>query len=131
MGDDDDGGVQLLLKLPHEAEDLRLNGHVERSGRFVGNENRGVARESHGDHDALPHPTGKLMGVLVEPLVGFGNTYALQHGMGAFTSFCARQPLVQDDGFHNLVADGEDRVEAGERLLEDHGDVVAAHVPHG
>ncbi len=30
----------------------------------------------------------------------------------------------------NLPADGEDRIEAGHRLLEDHGDIIAAHLAH-
>ena len=30
----------------------------------------------------------------------------------------------------DLLADGVDRVEARHRLLEDHGDVVAADLPH-
>src|SRR5690606_28887622 len=35
---------------------------------------------------------------------------------------------VQDDGLHDLVTHGVDRVEARHRLLEDHGDVVAAYL---
>jgi len=38
--------------------------------------------------------------------------------------------MVQQDGLHDLVADGVDGVEARHRLLEDHGDVVAADVAH-
>ena len=42
-----------------------------------------------------------------------------------------RQALVQDQGLADLPADGHDRVERGHRLLEDHGDLVAADRPHG
>src|SRR5690606_14756374 len=38
--------------------------------------------------------------------------------------------LVQDQHFADLVANGVDRVERGHRLLEDHGDLLAAHTAH-
>ena len=37
---------------------------------------------------------------------------------------------VQEDGLHELVADGVQRREARHGLLEDHGDVLAADAPH-
>src|SRR5262245_13761298 len=37
---------------------------------------------------------------------------------------------MQQDGLLDLVADGEDRVERGHRLLEDHADLVAADLAH-
>src|SRR5882724_11891640 len=38
--------------------------------------------------------------------------------------------LMEDDGLGDLVADGEDGIEGGHRLLEDHGDVFATNFPH-
>ena len=40
------------------------------------------------------------------------------------------QALVAAQRLGDLVADGVDRIEGGERLLEDHGDAVAAHALH-
>src|SRR6266571_4208592 len=37
---------------------------------------------------------------------------------------------MEDDGFGDLVADGEDGIEGGHRLLEDHGNFFAAHAAH-
>ena len=37
---------------------------------------------------------------------------------------------MQLDRFHQLVADGGDRVERGHGLLEDHGDLAAPYGPH-
>ena len=37
------------------------------------------------------------------------------------------RPLMQPHDLGDLLADGEHRVEAGHRLLEDHADLVAAH----
>ena len=55
VGDDDDRGVELGLELPDEVEDLRLDGHVERGGRLVGDQQRGAVDQGHRDHDALAH----------------------------------------------------------------------------
>ena len=40
------------------------------------------------------------------------------------------EPLVQGQGLADLAADVQDRVQRSHRLLEDHRDVVAAHVAH-
>ena len=37
---------------------------------------------------------------------------------------------MEADGFDDLLADGEDGIEGGHRLLEDHGDVAAADRLH-
>ena len=37
---------------------------------------------------------------------------------------------MQPDGLGDLVADGVDRVQAGQRFLEDHRDLVAADLAH-
>ena len=51
-----DGGVELALQIADQVEDLRLNCDVESGGRFVGDEQIGIARQGHGDHGPLPHP---------------------------------------------------------------------------
>ena len=38
--------------------------------------------------------------------------------------------LMQSDDFGDLIADGVHRVKAGHRILEDHGDLVAADTVH-
>jgi hypothetical protein len=43
---------------------------VTSSGRLVGDEQIGVERHRHGDHDSLTHPAGELVGVVVDPLIG-------------------------------------------------------------
>ena len=39
--------------------------------------------------------------------------------------------MVGEEGFGDLVADAQDRVEGGHGLLEDHGDAAAAEAAHG
>ena len=57
---------------------LRLNGHVERRGRFVCDEDRWVAGECHRDHDALSLAAGKLMRVCFEAIFSVGDANQLQ-----------------------------------------------------
>ncbi len=44
----------------HQLENLRLNGHVKRRRRFVGDDEFRIAGKPDGDHDALAHTAGKL-----------------------------------------------------------------------
>jgi hypothetical protein len=55
------GHAVSLLELGEQIEDLRLNRHVERRRRLVGDEEFGLARQRHRDHHALAHPAGELV----------------------------------------------------------------------
>ena len=56
VGNQDDRHAELLLELREQFQDLRLHGHVERSGRLVGNQQFRIVGERHGDHYALALP---------------------------------------------------------------------------
>ena len=58
----------LPLQPPQQFEDLRLDGHVERRRRFVGDEHGRVTGQGHGDHHALPHAAGHLVRIFVDAL---------------------------------------------------------------
>jgi len=53
VGDHDDRGTQILPEPLHQIEDLGLDGHIEGRGGFIGDEQAGAARQSHGDHHPL------------------------------------------------------------------------------
>src|SRR5688500_14876294 len=84
VGDDDDGGAELLAQAGHYLEDLGLNRDVEGGGRLVGDEELGVAGHRHGDHDALAHTTGELVGEVTDAALCLGDTDHLEelHGAG-------------------------------------------------
>ncbi len=67
VGDQHDRGAEPLADVAHQVEDARLDRHVERGRRLVGDQHLRVARQRHRDHHALPHPAGELMRILVEP----------------------------------------------------------------
>ena len=128
--DQNDGRSQAPLHLVHQLDDLGLNRDVERGGRLVGDQDVGVAGQGHGDHDALPHPSGELMRVLAHPLLGERNAHQPQHVDRLGQGVALIELEVQLYRLADLVADREDRIERGHRVLEDHRDVVAANLPH-
>ncbi len=77
--DEDDRHPQLALQLLEQLEDLRLNRHVERRRRLVGDQHGRLARQRHRDHHALAHAARHLMRILVDALRGRRNADALEH----------------------------------------------------
>ena len=61
VGDEDDRGADARLDFLEEAEDVLLHEHVERGGRFVGDDELGLADGGESDRDALAHAAGELM----------------------------------------------------------------------
>ena len=51
-----------------QLEDLRLDRHVERGRRLVGDQELRLAGQRHRDHRALPHPAGELVRVVLQAL---------------------------------------------------------------
>ena len=122
MRDEHDGRIDAVLQAAQQVEDLCLDRHVQRGGRLVGNDDLRIAGQRHGDHDALAHTAGQLVGVhRVDGLA-----------VGALLDVLLRLALalVQGDDLVDLGTDAEHRVQARHRLLEDHRDIVAAQTLH-
>ena len=83
VGHEDHGHVPLLLQGGQQLEDLGLGGDVERGGGLVGDEQLGLARQGHGDHDPLAHPAGEGMGIVAGPARRIGDTHLVEHVHGA------------------------------------------------
>ena len=64
VGDQDHGGAGAPARRGEHLHHLRLDGDVERSGRLVGDQQRRVVGDRHGDHRPLPHPARQLVGKL-------------------------------------------------------------------
>lgn len=130
VGDQDHRHVHLAREIHQKAQYLGLDGHVERGGGFVRDQQVGLAHQGHRDHHALPQPARQLVRILRQAAFGGGDADLFQklHGTGAGLGLA--DIAVQQQGFHKLVTDGVGRVERGHRLLEDHGDAVSAQVAH-
>jgi hypothetical protein len=85
---------------------------------------------SWGDHHTLAHAAGKLMRVLVDALLGRRDARVLQQTHGPLAGFLRAHGQVGLDGLGQLPADGVQRVQRGQRVLEDGADLAPADGTH-
>ena len=130
VGDQDDRHAHPRLQLLQELQDLRLDGDVDRRRRLVGDEQVGLVGERHGDHDALALAARQLMGKRREPLRRVADADQLQQLERAPARRLGQETLVDQEHLVDLLLDPMQRVERGQRLLEDHRDAVAADAAH-
>ena len=128
--DDDERDPEFARQILHQFENLRLNGHVECGGRFVGDDQLGFAGKADRDHDALAHAARKLVRVLGKPPLAVGDADLLHQFERPRLRILLRRLQMDEERLHDLHSDRKDRIERGHRLLEDHRDFVAAHGPH-
>ena len=129
--DQDERHVTLLLQVRKQVQDLLLNGHVQRCGGFVGDQQPGIAGNCHCNHHPLVHPAREQMGEGGDALFRTRNADLAEQFDAARPCRGARQAEMHPQGLADLPANGEARVEAGHRLLEDHRDVFADELPSG
>jgi hypothetical protein len=72
VGDEEHRHAEARLQRFEQIEDLRLHRDIERRRRLVGDQEVRLVGKRHGDHHALALPTGELVRVGVEPLLGIG-----------------------------------------------------------
>ena len=69
VGDHDDRLLVLVDGVAHEVEDLGAGVRVEVSGRLVGEDDLGLARQGAGHRDPLLLPAGELARAVLQPVV--------------------------------------------------------------
>jgi hypothetical protein len=102
-------------------ENLRLHCHVKRRRWFIGDEELGLTRESNGNGRALTHASGELVGVLLAPLFRVWYADRSDELDGAVKGRARLEAKMFLNGFGDLAADGQHRVERSHRVLEDEG----------
>ena len=122
-----DRRAEPLLQIREQLEDLRLDRDVECGRRLVGDDERRAHHERHRDQHALPHSARQLMRILTRALRRRGNADDRQHLDRAIPRRASRGARVHARDLGDLISDGEDRIERGHRLLEDHRDAIAAN----
>ena len=128
--DHDQRRVLLGDELTQQVEDLRLDRHVERGRRLVGDQELRLAGERHRDHRALAHAARELVRV-VAGAAAFALGMPTRSRSSAARSFASRLAHVEVrlERLADLAPDREHRVQARHRVLEDHRDLPAADVP--
>ncbi len=103
-------------------QDLGLDGDIQGRGRLVGDDELRPAGERHGDHHPLALPAAQLVRVIPEPFLRPVDADILQQLCRERGNFRGRHGGVNAQGFGDLLADGQDRVQGGQGFLEHHAD---------
>jgi hypothetical protein len=103
-------------------DDLRLCRHVERGGGLVRDEHLRIAGQADGHDDALSHPAGELVRVVVEALRRRGDADLGEQLHGPLPGVLLREREVVAHPLRQLAADGVHGIERGHGILEDETD---------
>ena len=121
MGDDDERRPCLALQVTHEFGDLRLDRDIQSRRRLIRDEQARGVDERHGNHDPLPHAPRQLVRIVINPLAGRGDPHVAESVDRTRPRFLGAHLVVHPHGFLELVTDAVEGVQAGERILENHG----------
>jgi hypothetical protein len=130
VGDQQHADAGFSLQALDQPQDLRLDGDVQRSGRFIGDQQFGLADQCHRDHHALAQPAGKLMRILAEAIAGVRDPDTFEHAYRARPCSCGILAQMAARALGELVADRVGRVQRGHRLLENHRHPTPAQRVH-
>jgi hypothetical protein len=108
---------------------LHLNRDVQCTRRFVRDDEVWLRAQRQGDHDTLPHTAGELVWILRKPLSRLGYPHIVQQLRRSPARVAGRQPQMDTNCFGELVADGEQRIEAGQWILKHHANPAASYAP--
>ena len=67
MGDEQHRHPLFFLQRFYQRKDLRLDGNIQRGGRFVGNQQSWITGQRDGDHHPLTHAAGKAQRIFIQP----------------------------------------------------------------
>ena len=130
MGDQHHRRAALPAEFFKQTDDLRLDGHVQRGGRFVRHDQAGLCRQRQRNHHALTHAAAELVREVVNAL--FGGRYAgvLQQINGAPPGLRGRHRQMRQNGFSQLPANAVKRVQRCQRVLKNRPDLAPADGSH-
>ncbi len=129
VGDQHDGHAELALEPRDQLQDLGLHGHVQGGRGLVGDQQLGLVRQCHRDHRALPHAPRELVRICVDALARVGDADHPEQLDGALPGGGLRDLAMRLHRLDELAAHLVEGVQGGQRVLEDHRDVVAPHAP--
>lgn len=127
MGDEQQSHAHFLLQLLQQLQDLRLNGHVEGGGGFVGDQQLGPGQHRHGDHHPLAFAAGELVRIIFQPGFGTADADPIQTLNNLTARRVAPHAAVQHQHFRQLFFDVVQRIERHHGFLKYHRYLVAAH----
>src|SRR6476620_579757 len=127
VGDEQHAHAEPRADFRQQGQDLRLHCDVERRGRLVRDQQIGLVRQCHPDHDPLALAAGQLMRIAGKPCFRFRNADLCQQLDGPRPRPLAANSAVKLQDLADLGLDRMQRLERGHRLLEDDRNVVATN----
>src|SRR5471032_2279455 len=121
---------ERLRQAHEEVEDLRLGGHVQRRGRFVGDQQVRIEGQGHGDHHPLALTAGQFERIsLAQPqrVRQADITEQIDHPL---LTHPGRTLTMGTQGFIDLPTHAQQWIERTHRLLEHHTEGPAAQLAH-
>ena len=128
MGDEDDAHPEFLLQAAQQQQDLDLHRCVQRRRRLVGEQQFRPAGKCDGDHRALAQTAGEFMRIGRQPALGRRDLHKVEQFQRPLARGVLGDAFMADDGFGNLLADGEHRVQRRHRLLKHHRHLTPAQL---
>jgi hypothetical protein len=107
--DEEEGQLELRLQRQHQADDLRLDRHIKRRHRFVGDDERRVQRQSAGDAESLALATAELVWV-PRAVVGL-ETHQREQLLDSRPAIGRSSHVVDDERFLDDIASSHPRVQ--------------------
>ncbi len=92
VGDEHDRSSRTLLHLAHQLQNLRLDRHIQRRRRLVGDLYFGIAGQRHCNHHPLAHAAAELVRIFPRASLRLGDVHQTQH-----VHRCAPPPAGQRD----------------------------------
>jgi len=125
MGDEQDRHSKFGLEFFQQREDLSLDRDIESGRGLIGDQEIGIVRECHRNHDALTLPTRQLVRIAVQATFWILDTDEVKKFERASPRFGCGCALVEHQSFCDLLLDPMQWIERGHRLLKDHRDPIA------
>src|SRR4051794_8484477 len=125
VGDQQQGGREVLPQVVEDLHDLRLDQHVERGGGLVGHDEGRAQHERQRDHQSLAHAPGELVGV--GAVAGRRDAHQPEHLECSLADLVLGEVgLVLLDRLLEVLRDAHQGVQPGQRLLEDHPQLASS-----
>ena len=130
MGDQQQCHSQFPTQAQQQPQNLRLHRHIQRRGRFIGNQQVRLARHGNGDQDTLSHAARKLMGIVIRATRCVTNADQVQQFNRPPSGLDGRCPGVPAHDVFNLRAYRQHRVQRRHGVLKHHGNASPADILH-
>jgi hypothetical protein len=131
VGDDHHGAAARQAQAPDQVQHLRLGGLVERRGRFVEHQERGIAGQRAGEHDTLALPARKLVRIPPREAFRIGQPHLREQFERPQASGVPSQTGAAPQHLLHLRARAHVEGQRGERVLRDHRHLAPAQIGQG